>query len=77
MQHSHLKSNRLDVFGDSMLNKLTARSRRQRKRLVSEKHRATFPARGHEMTDEYAAAARVLRLLPIFLTGATAVQVSK
>lgn len=52
MQHSHLKSNRLDVFGDSMLNKLTARSRRQRKRLASKKRRATFPARGHEPTDE-------------------------
>ena len=44
MQHSHLKSNRLDVFGDSMLNKLAARSRRQRnvRRARSVVRRGTF-----------------------------------
>ncbi len=52
MQHSHLKSNRLDVFGDSLLNKLTARSRRQRKRQASKKRRATFNARLHEFGEE-------------------------
>ncbi|HVU85679.1 MAG TPA: hypothetical protein VHD36_00025 [Pirellulales bacterium] len=52
MQHSHLKSNRLDVFGDSMLNKLAARSRRQRKRLASKKRRATWHLRHHELTDD-------------------------
>jgi hypothetical protein len=52
VQHSHLKSNRLDVFGDSMLNKLTARSRRQRKRLASKKRRATWQLRNHELMDD-------------------------
>jgi len=52
MQHSHLKSNRLDVFGDSMLNKLAARSRRQRKRQASKKRRATFNHRSPDMIDE-------------------------
>jgi hypothetical protein len=52
VQHSHLKSNRLDVFGDSMLNKLTARSRRQRKRQASKKRRAAWPARGYDMFDD-------------------------
>ena len=52
MQHSHLKSNRLDVFGDSMLNKLAARSRKQRKRQASKKRRATFNIRLHEPIEE-------------------------
>jgi hypothetical protein len=52
VQHSHLKSNRLDVFGDSMLNKLTARSRRQRKRLASKKRRATWHMRNPELIDD-------------------------
>ena len=52
MQHSHLKSNRLDVFGDSMLTRLSARSRRQRKRLASKKRRATFHGRGQEFLDD-------------------------
>jgi hypothetical protein len=52
VQHSHLKSNRLDVFGDSMLNKLAARSRKQRKRQASKKRRATLNGRGQELSDE-------------------------
>ncbi|MBI2824773.1 MAG: hypothetical protein HYX69_08810 [Planctomycetia bacterium] len=52
MQHSHLKPNRLDVFGDSMLNKLPARSRRQRKRQASKKRRAMFHSRGNETMDD-------------------------
>jgi hypothetical protein len=52
VQHSHLKSNRLDVFGDSMLNKLAARSRKQRKRQASKKRRAMFNGRAHDFTDE-------------------------
>jgi hypothetical protein len=52
VQHSHLKSNRLDVFGDSLLNKLAARSRKQRKRQASKKRRATFNGRGQELVDE-------------------------
>ena len=52
MQHSHLKSNRLDVVGDPMLNKVAARSRKQRKRQASKKRRATFNGRGQDLMDE-------------------------
>jgi hypothetical protein len=52
MQHSHLKTNRLEMFGDSLVNRLPSRSRRQRKRAASKKRRATFQARSYDWDDE-------------------------
>lgn len=52
MQHSHLKTNRLDTFGDSLVNRLPSRSRRQRKRAASKKRRATFHGRSYESDEE-------------------------
>ncbi len=42
MERSLFKSRRLDVFGDSMLNKLPGRSRKKRKREASKKRRAAI-----------------------------------
>jgi hypothetical protein len=44
MKRSHSKPNRLDVFGDSLVNKLPGRSRKQRKRVASKKRRALLKA---------------------------------
>jgi hypothetical protein len=39
MKHGHTKPNRLDVWGDSMLNKLSALARKRRKRSASKVRR--------------------------------------
>jgi hypothetical protein len=44
MKHSHSKPNRLEGWGDSLVNKLPGRSRKQRKRQVSKKRRALLKA---------------------------------
>jgi len=40
MRPSATKPNRLDVWGDSLLNKLSSRSRKRRKREASKKRRS-------------------------------------
>ncbi len=39
MKASHTKPNRLQVWGDSLLNKLSSRTRKRRKREASKKRR--------------------------------------
>jgi len=41
-RRSHTKPSRLDVFGDSLLNKLPGRSRNKRKRAASKKRRVVL-----------------------------------
>lgn len=42
MKPSDTKPNKLDVWGDSLLNKLRSRTRKKRKRDASKKRRAIF-----------------------------------
>jgi len=42
MKHSETKPNRLDVWGDSMLNKLPSCTRKKRKRQASKKRRVVL-----------------------------------
>ena len=44
MKSSLTKPNRLDVWGDSMMNKLPSQSRRNRKRQASKRRRAVLKA---------------------------------
>lgn len=50
MRHSATKTNRLAVWGDSLLNKLPSQSRKKRKRLASKKRRALLRSEDARIT---------------------------